>query len=41
MPVLTATAAQRLDDEAAAGAAITAALHQLPEPSLSAPDATY
>ena len=32
---------ERLDDEAAAGAAITAALHQLPEPSLSAPDATY
>ena len=32
---------ERLDDEAAVGAAITAALHQLPEPSLSAPDATY
>jgi len=32
---------ERLDDEAAAGAAIAAALHELPEPSLSAPDATY
>ncbi len=32
---------ERLGDEAAAGAAIAAALHELPEPSLSAPDATY
>jgi 3-(3-hydroxy-phenyl)propionate hydroxylase len=32
---------ERLDDEAAASDAIAAALHQLPEPSLSAPDATY
>lgn len=32
---------ERLDDEAAAGAAIAAALRDLPEPSLSAPDATY
>jgi 3-(3-hydroxy-phenyl)propionate hydroxylase len=32
---------ERLGDEAAAEAAIAAALHQLPEPSLSAPEATY
>ncbi|HMO47355.1 MAG TPA: FAD-dependent monooxygenase [Rubrivivax sp.] len=32
---------ERLDDEAVAGAAIDAALQDLPEPSLSAPDATY
>lgn len=32
---------ERLDDEAAAGAAIDAALHELPEPSLSAPGTTY
>ena len=32
---------ERLDDEAAASDAIAAALHDLPEPSLSAPDATY
>ena len=32
---------EQLNDEAAAGAAIAAALHDLPEPSLSAPDATY
>ncbi|HRH86270.1 MAG TPA: hypothetical protein PLO41_05435 [Rubrivivax sp.] len=32
---------ERLDDEAAAAAAIDAALHELPQPSLSAPDATY
>lgn len=32
---------ERLGDEAAAGAAVAAALHELPEPSLSAPDATY
>ena len=32
---------ERLDNEAAASDAIAAALHDLPEPSLSAPDATY
>ena len=32
---------ERLDDEAAASEAIAAALRDLPEPSLSAPDATY
>jgi 3-(3-hydroxy-phenyl)propionate hydroxylase len=32
---------ERLDDESAAGAAIAEALHALPEPSLSAPDAVY
>jgi hypothetical protein len=32
---------ERLDDEAAAGAAIDAALNELPEPSLSAPGTTY
>jgi 3-(3-hydroxy-phenyl)propionate hydroxylase len=32
---------ERLDDESAASAAIAAALKDLPEPSLSAPDATY
>jgi 3-(3-hydroxy-phenyl)propionate hydroxylase len=32
---------ERLDDEAAARDAIAAALHDLPEPSLSAPGATY
>ena len=32
---------ERLDDEAAAREAIAAALHDLPEPSLSAPGATY
>jgi 3-(3-hydroxy-phenyl)propionate hydroxylase len=32
---------ERLDDEAAASEAIAAALADLPEPSLSAPDATY
>ena len=32
---------ERLGDEAAATAAIAAALHELPEPSLSAADATY
>jgi hypothetical protein len=32
---------ERLDDEAAAAAAIDAALNELPEPSLSAPGTTY
>ena len=32
---------ERLGDEAVAGAAIDAALRDLPEPSLSAPEATY
>ena len=32
---------ERLDDETAARDAIAAALHDLPEPSLSAPGATY
>ena len=32
---------ERLGDEAAAGAAIDAALKNLPEPSLSAANATY